>query len=169
VPRNRAADDANPRLVAAEVGGTTGLGIRRGYLVAEYSYVSIAWLEYGDAVRYRMKKRALSAEGPRGAWVTIDDGVISVKPDNWGIARVGEVVQRTGEVILIRAKYQPRVFNSCMLVRGNTETGARAWMGVKLGNHERLRVESILTAAGFHVVNRVTSFSIAADIARIMS
>ena len=115
-----------------------------------------------------MKKRALSAEGPRGAWVTIDDGIISVKPDNWGIARVGEVVQRSGEVILIRAKYQPRVFNSCMLVRGNTETAAKAWMGVKLGNQERLRVESILTAAGFPVINRVTSFSISADIARII-
>jgi hypothetical protein len=118
-------------------------------------------------VYYRKKKRALSAEGPRAAWVTIDDGVISVKPYDWG-ARTGEVLQTTNDVILIRAQAQPRAFNSCMLVRGITETGARAWMGVKLGNAERLGVEGILTAAGFHVINRVTRFSILADIARTL-
>ena len=76
----------------------------------------------------RKKKRALSDEGPSAAWVTIDDGVISVNPYDW-LGRTGEVLQTTREAILIRARVQPPVLNSCMLVRGQTETGTRAWMG----------------------------------------
>ncbi|MDQ1542362.1 MAG: hypothetical protein QOH29_3088, partial [Actinomycetota bacterium] len=51
--------------------------------------------------------------------------------------------------------------------RGTTETGVKVRVGVQLDSGELQRLERVLWAAGFHVINQVARFSMRAALAHV--